>query len=247
MFYKEWLVARPKFVLILLAFVLAAGFIASVSLLTDTSTQLSLFHIWLNFSMALAMGAGIMGSVDSVAAERNSNTLSFLMSRSVSRTKIYLSKLGVNALWVATAFGTTSFFMLMVDQIPRLASSYETTIGPCRFMSIEFLGYVQANSTPIWTGLFQIGTAIMISFGVLTIGMLVSIFSQNVSISLMFTILSVFSVYVAGAILGSLLFGLDTGNYFSLEKLPITFTSVTVFTAIVLVIGLMIFRRKEFS
>lgn len=247
MFYKEWLVARPKFLLIMLAFILAAGFITFISFLTGTSNQLSLFNMWLNFSMALAMGAGIMGSVDSVAAETNSNTLSFLMSRSVSRTKIYLSKLGVNALWVATAFGTTSFFMLMVDQMPRMASAYETTIGPCRVISMEFLGYVQANSTPIWTGLLQIGTAIMVSFGVLTIGMLVSIFSQNVSISLLFTILGVFTVYMAGAFLGNLLFGLNNANYFSLEKLPITFTSVTVFTAIILVTGLMIFRRKEFS
>jgi ABC-type transport system involved in multi-copper enzyme maturation permease subunit len=61
--------------------------------------------------------AGVLGGVDIVAEEKANGTLSFLLTRPISRRQIYITKIGVNLAGILAPFLIGSLAVLGVDKV----------------------------------------------------------------------------------------------------------------------------------
>lgn len=254
MWYKEWLLARVKFLLMAIVMIAIAGLFTSLSFSTLLTTSYqnrdsSLFNLWINLGIALIALGAIMGGVDTISNEVDNNTLSFLLSRPLTRSRVYLTKLGINALWISVLFTVSCLYFLAIDQIPRQVGVYEpvtesNSCGYAIYTGTKLVGFKLADSTPLVTGLFQTAAIVLIGCGLLCLNTLISLFTRNVTQSLTFGLAGTIMVYFASQIIGAFL-GLNNYNYLQADKLPLTFTVVLFLTLIVFSIGLVAFKRKE--
>ncbi|NWJ95729.1 MAG: ABC transporter permease [Chloroflexi bacterium] len=76
-----------------------------------------LFISWINFSGFITLIAALFGGVDLVSDEVDKNTLSFLLTKPISRTRIYLTKLLLNVVGLTLIFGLSSGVVLFIDQL----------------------------------------------------------------------------------------------------------------------------------
>lgn len=121
MFYKEWIAVRFKFYLML-------GLYGLASLLTlvlwlsgrSFSGKASLFYSWLTLNLIITLAAGVLAGAGLISEETGNETISFLLTRPLSRFRIYAGKILVNVLALVAAFGLVNGLMLGLSSLdPR--------------------------------------------------------------------------------------------------------------------------------
>ncbi|HEX2911407.1 MAG TPA: ABC transporter permease subunit [Chloroflexia bacterium] len=118
MLYKEWIIVRTKFWVSLFIYgVVGLLFSVLAYPFRDSINPHSLFYDWLWTCCGITVLTGILAGVDLVSEEIDKNTLSFLLTRPISREHIYRTKLGINAAAIAATFILSSLFVLWVDQL----------------------------------------------------------------------------------------------------------------------------------
>lgn len=139
----------------------------------------SLFNKWLENIAVITPVLALLGGVDLISEEKNKGTLSFILTRPLSRTRIYTSKLLLNAGALVSVVGFFSLVVLVVDRLPRSVyvsrynmppcdpNTYCTVLGTSR--SIEFL--------PALTGLVLI---LLVGVMVVLNAAFLSIYCRNI-------------------------------------------------------------------
>lgn len=79
----------------------------------------TLFNKWLASIALMTPVLALIGGVDLVSEERNKNTLSFLLTQPISRTRIYVTKVLLNGGGFTGIIALSSLLILLVDQLPR--------------------------------------------------------------------------------------------------------------------------------
>jgi ABC-type transport system involved in multi-copper enzyme maturation permease subunit len=199
MWYKEWTTVRSKFYLWLLLYFIAAFSytmffspyrLGSIyhdqqiyleALRSDPTLTLQgfyphpMFEDWGFISLAMTILCAILGGADIVAEEADKNTISFLLTRSVTRQQIYTSKLLVNIAALATASSVVNFGMLVLDQT--------------NLRSLEF-----------WVGLVAMLVILLAGTVVICVSGLVSVFTRTTVESLLATVGVLLALYGIGAV-----------------------------------------------
>src|SRR3978361_152574 len=98
MVYKEWRHTRSKFVFVLIIYILAGMVVSTLLNPANIFTRLSIFHQWVIASVYITIGGAILAGADTIAEENGKSTLSFLLTRPLSRANIYTVKFLVNSL-----------------------------------------------------------------------------------------------------------------------------------------------------
>ena len=115
MVYKEWLTVRYKMLLALVTYTLL-GVLSVIAWTTAWKT--SLMGIWLPVSLAGTCFMGALGGVDLISEEKDKGTISFLLTRPVSRARIYTTKIGLNVIGLASVYGLLTLIVLGLSYLP---------------------------------------------------------------------------------------------------------------------------------
>ncbi|MEI6043681.1 MAG: ABC transporter permease subunit [Chloroflexota bacterium] len=250
MLYKEWLSMREKAYLWL-------GIYAGLILLTlivwspnerfgpftlytvygnlndldFISFTIPLFVEWLSFSASVTWIAALFGGADMISDELDKGTLSFLLTKPLSRARIYTTKMLLNVAGLTLMFGLSSGVVFVIDRFqPHPVGLWQAFVW----------------SLLIWV----VGVTIILLSG------LISVFTRNVlqTIALTVAIPAGFGLMgsIALSVLSSLFIFLAERNIF----LPIDMNSnlLLVWSTPALVIlacgffwgGIVAFKRKEF-
>ena len=111
MFYKEGLAVRYK----MLFWFLVYGITSSYVVIAKPSISGSSGEAWISISLLVTVFVSASGGIDSIADEKQGNRLGFLLSRPISRSRIYLTKVGVNILGWAIVYFSVSFVTLWLQ------------------------------------------------------------------------------------------------------------------------------------
>jgi ABC-type transport system involved in multi-copper enzyme maturation permease subunit len=255
MWYKEWLSVRIKFFLILTIFgavaILSCAAFAFNSSYNGFGNASTIFMRWVGISFLLAVGAGILGGVDIIAAEREQNTITFLLARPVSRFKIYASKLGINAVAFLVIFVPVNLLVLLVDNMTRQISVLQTTsvVGASGYIESVSTqtGTVAATITPGSVAIPLIIVGALLGVTVICITALTSIFATNIVHGFLLGVIGLTVSVVALNVIGTRV----TGNY-SVYNLTDAYNArdnillLIVYSVIVFGAGAFMFRREEF-
>lgn len=197
MLYKEWRSVRLKFVLWLVAFIvigtvhaLAGGnlslnnwlrnynngnfdhsFLTPADYFNSLKYATPLYQSWLDkFLLAIAVCAIIAGS-DTISEEKDKQTINFLLSRPVTRSQIYNTKLLLNiiALWTAGIVGCAIVWLVDIT-------------GP---KPLDFKLVVLSTGVVLITGA-----------GIVFLTALISIYAQNFIQTLALTLITIIALYV---------------------------------------------------
>jgi len=276
MWYKEWRLVRYKLVLWLLGF----GFL--------TLAYLSQFLFFRRFEMLIYPGNGqdnyttlfenwlkeiwnylpilaILGGIDLISEEVGHHSISFLLSKPISRCRIYLSKISLNSLIFGGAIGLWSLVVLVIDRLPRSVDSQKWTVvkeGAEVYGGILGNGVTTSHPAELFPAFFSIVLMVLLGSTITAMFGLISIFTRSVIQTLLFSVLP----------LGALLFGFyELGKYINIppevmvggkisfvpiEEVPLVagivegrligIGIVTVLAGILVGVGLFFFQRKEF-
>jgi ABC-type transport system involved in multi-copper enzyme maturation permease subunit len=175
-----------------------------------------------------------------------------LLTKPVSRTRIYLSKLGINILALAVTFLPVNIVVLVIDQLnPTGISDLARYSAACRqenaVESCLAIIRATAESSNLWQAIAVIGMILLFGIGIICLTGLISIFARNTMQAILFTPPALIAFVVIVAI--SVVFsdrsnGVDNG----------LFNSISLTTPLLLLclggsffyIGLHFFRTKEF-
>ena len=232
MLYKEWVSVRYRMLLWLLVYaVLALALFMTWQPLIQTrvlgreySYNINpLYGNWLNISLFLTLIAALFGGVENISDEMERGTLSFLLTKPVSRQRIYTTKILMNITALVTTFIPCSLVMFLIDRIQ-----------PFSIRLSEGLGL-----TVLW---LTIGITLICLAG------LVSVFTHNALQTIAFTIaiptvivaVVVFSVFYLAKVV-TIGIQLDTQTTMLFWISCFAMLSVGLFWA-----GLRAFSRKQF-
>ena len=253
MLYKEWKTVRIKFFL-WVAVYLGAGIVFIIEkggLNLGHNFSVPLFEHWQGIS-ALAMTlSAALGGIDLVADEKANGTLSFLLTKPISRTRIYLSKLGVNLAALAVAFLPVNLLMLVIDHFnPTGISEQGLSSEAClQHLTEECSQKIQATalSADMLQGIAVIGLILLFGASIICLTGLVSIFARNTMQAILFAMpaLAAFVGMVAASLVRLGPSGMVGIGYFY---------SVSIVTPLIVLwlggsffyIGLFFFKTKEF-
>jgi ABC-type transport system involved in multi-copper enzyme maturation permease subunit len=249
MWYKEWTAVRSKFYLwLLLYFIIAFIYtmffspyregsiyhtqqIYSAILRLDPTLPMRsffpppMFVNWGLISLALTVLGAILGGADIVAEEADKNTISFLLTRPITRQQIYTGKLLVNIAALTTASSVVNLGMLVLDQT--------------NLRSLEF-----------WLGLVVMFVIVLTGAVVICISGLVSIFARNTVESLLVTVGVLFVLYIlVGWYIFNLLFSLisNTENAVDYSSTKVQNLSVIITLSGLGLVLLLIFGTYRFG
>jgi hypothetical protein len=246
MLYKEWTSVRTKFLIWL---VLYAGVLGWYLVWRHQRLELELntdpiFLYWMQTSWSVTILVAALGGVDVVAGEKSSGTLSFIMTRPISRTRIYISKIGLNVATLAAVFIPINLVALADDQVQ-----------PTRILVIELVSNTMVRwngivyqSYDVVQGLELVGFTMLYGITIICLTSLVSIFAPNIMRAIFFTIpvLGIFIWFTSNMVMDT------TPNY---KDLMITwFGGMNLHNSLLLLLlaasffggGLVAFKRKEF-
>jgi len=185
----------------------------------------AMYYGWLNIVAIATAVAGVLGGVDLVADEVDKGTLSFLLTKPVRRSQIYLSKVGANVLALAAACSLVSLPILILDQF-------------------------NLRSINLWEGLSATLMAILIGAAVICLSGLVSVFTHTTIQSLICSIVVIFSLVFIFSYLTKIQYYYSP-SYSSFGTRSIAGNSLVVVLLSGVVaslswLGVAVFRRKEF-
>ncbi len=244
MLYKELHQATRKFFPILLGYILVGLLFSTLLSPSRTASNNSIFHNWIIATLFLTMGAAILGGSDIIAEETGKNTLSFLLTRPVSRTNIYAIKFLVSATFLSVILLGTSLVMFLVEQLPQRYQSGWTPPG-----GDTVYKFVYPDKMPAGEAFTCIAVILGIGLAVLALTTLISIFSRSALHAIVTTILIAFGLIAFYAFSDLFLQisyrvnrvfdiynGLGFWDFFVLLDLA----------AVLYITGLKIFKAKEF-
>jgi ABC-type Na+ efflux pump permease subunit len=193
-----------------------------------------------------------LGGVDLVAEEKANSTLGFLLTKPVSRGRIYFSKILVNSLALGAAFLPGNLLILLADQLkPIPILHFYQVEGPAGALCGEFQACFSQkyefiyHSFDILPALWVLGLILMFGVGIVCLSGLVSIFARNTMQAILLTIpgLAVFLVIVINTLGG----GGRIVNAASFSTMnPLTPLLLAGAIIVFFYSGLAAFRRKEF-
>lgn len=249
MFYKEWQTAKVKFVIWVIIYFGAAGLF-----IWDHSKRLSysepFFQSWLGISILVMTVVAALGGVDIVSEEKASGTLGFLLTKPISRTRIYFTKIGVNILALAAAFVPFNLFLLGLDQaIPTTVNVMQFVTEPCGenawCSGWQEQGTVYHRSFDLFQGLGMLGMILLFGVGLICLSGLISVFARNTIQTIMLTIPALIAFLVI--VTNSLPLTPRTGYVWSFSSInPATPLILAGAIIVFFYTGLLAFRRKEF-
>lgn len=250
MWYKELILVRAKQIIILGLYVATAllMWLFRADFVTDSTflENQSIYNNWFRFAAVFVVVGAMIGGVDAIAAEKNDNTLSFLIVRPVSRLQIYGQKFLVNAVVMLGFFLTANLVMWSLDQIPHALTYYGTNLSSDCFEQTVYNGHIEAYSVPFLGAFSQVIMFSVLSLAVLSITTFFSIFGKSVIHSLMLNIIALFGITIAYTKFGESFGYMQTwgiGLGYDKPYHLIMFTLITIFF---LGLGLRVFSRKEF-
>jgi len=241
MLYKEWLTVRIKVLMLAAIYTLIGVFvyITQPTVVNNCCTVPMLRH-WFNYSFLVTMGAAILCGVEIFADEKSSGTLGFLLTRPITRRRIFMTKILLNLCALAVVFLVSSAVLFIINSIPRSITleQYQfidgviTTDPPVQIFA-DTVGFEEALARTLST--------LMEGLCFVCISGIISLFARSLLESLTFNIL-------AGIIFGLVVNSMHVPFYFvanSQNELFI-FLGLAVLAVGVFAAGLFIFQRKEF-
>lgn len=231
MLYKEWVSARPRMLTWLMVYgMLALALVISRQTLIETGVPgreytyniNPIYRTWLTISLLLTLVAALFGGAENISDEVDRGTLSFLLTRPVSRKQIYTTKILMNIAGLVATFIPCSLIVFVVDRF-------------------------QPFPIPLWEGLGF--TLLWLASGItlICLGGLVSIFTHNALQTVAFTI--AIPVIAATVITFGLYYLNIVGIYLQLSPEWITGLSLAGMTGLsagLFWAGLKAFSRKQF-
>lgn len=142
MIYRELFNLRLKLLLWVIVFFGGALFFLATNTLSgpmavaiypdnDQERYNTLFGGWLKVMTIITPALTLFGAADIISEEVGKGTLSFLLTRPFSRTRIYITKILLNTgVFLACAI-LSSLVVLLVDQLPRQVLISRWTTSPC--------------------------------------------------------------------------------------------------------------------
>lgn len=91
----------------------------------------TLFGGWLKIMIIITPALAVFGAADVISEEVGKGTLSFLLTRPFSRTRIYITKVLLNTGVLLACATFSSLLVLLVDQLPRQVLILRWTTSPC--------------------------------------------------------------------------------------------------------------------
>ncbi len=259
MLYKEWRAVRLKLLLVLGAYCLLAAYLyLSIPQSNEFFARPTHFYFdnnavpftipfydeWLKYAGFISLGAALLAGMDIIAEERDKETLSFLLAKPLTRTRIFATKILLNtAAWVVI-FLIISIVMFLIDQQPRVFTMEEFTRRE-NLPPLITTSQIMASTVTFGEALVKTGLWLLLGTAVTCLSGFISIFSRSILYSLSISLAVLLTIFIAFALLSRNVFGLyATGSYYKLSGALIPALAVLViglFGA-----GLFFFKRKEF-
>jgi len=211
---KEWRLVRYKlwlwlagFGLITLNYLLQNVLLKPFEMLVypdgGVEKHTTLFENWILIAQGFLPIFAVLGGIDLISEEVGRGTISFLLAKPLSRSRLYITKIGLNSLVLGGVVGLLSLIMLLIDHLPRsvgISKWNVVKVGTAEYAGFprnEFLG--PSQPVEIFPALLSIALIILECVAITAIVGLVSIFTRNLLQTLA----------VAALPLGALLFWLD--------------------------------------
>ncbi len=194
MWYKEWLTVRFKLVLMIAVYTLFGGALCLVYSSRGTS-YMKLFDYWILIGGVITLMIGVLGGLDTFSDEVGKNTLSFLLTRPVSRRKIFLSKVGLYGLGMIIIYPLISFVIFLADHTPHYFNNYGYLNG--NYCNQEFLGVAAAEMINTTNAIIATALVLLAGLGGLALSTLVSIFTRSAMQTLTVTLVILLPFVVA--------------------------------------------------
>ncbi len=104
-----------------------------VSLYLDNGVEMynTLFGGWLKVLVLITPALALLGAPEAISEEVGKGTLSFLLTRPFTRTRIYTTKILLSAAIFLIGGTISSLIVLLVDQLPRQVLILRWTTSPC--------------------------------------------------------------------------------------------------------------------
>ncbi len=162
-----------------------------------SNTSTSYFEQWSLTSLLATTIIGIAVSMDSISHETSKGTIGFLLTRPLSRMRVYTTKVGLNLAGLAAAYLTAAVCVWLWDQSPRSISVFQvyelpTPPGQC---SLSYRTDLVGERMTTGPGLGQfLGIALLVLLtgaAVICLGMLISTFARTYLQSLIICIITV--------------------------------------------------------
>ncbi len=203
MLYKEWRLVRYKFLLWFLGF----GFITMSYLFqflvlrrfemlvypwNGKENYTNLFEYWLNQSWNYIPILAVLGGIDLISEETGRGTLSFLLAKPLARTRLYLTKVGLNSLVLSGVIGLWSLVVLLMDQLPHtvdISKWNSVSDGTATYFGMPHIGTGPAHPAELFPALLSVLMVVLLCSAIAAMVGLFSIFTRNVLQTLAISIL----------------------------------------------------------
>jgi len=226
MYYKEWRVVRIKVGILMILYGVFAFYVISVLVLIRNVFSASgsrgyILEAWVGASFLITVLGGLLGGGDSISGELRENTLSFLLTRPLSRKQIYSTKILANIAGLGIAYGSCTVIVLIVDIV------------------------VNAGQLPPISNFTALLTQFTLGMLITCVSSLVSVFSSNPIITLLLSIVANLLLFPLYYLVGFLI------NLVEPESLKILGKAISPlllvgFSYLFYRLGLFFFQRKEF-
>lgn len=250
MLYKEWRHTRLKFGL-MLAFYAMTGVLVNTLFapkLTDFSGH-SVFEYWLVGAAFVTLCAGVLGGVDAIAEESDRGTIGFLLARPISGRQVYTVKIALNSLALTVALIVSSLAVFFTQFIPRYftANVWNEEQG----VTLQFpanVPFIQPQEA-----VSDVLPILALGLMLVCLAALVSVFARSTIQAICYTIVLIFlgSCVAYGVFYVATGFGrgfIDSAYMFRQfyeVSFPV-FTALTLVAAGLFVVGLRIFKARDF-
>lgn len=91
----------------------------------------TLFGGWLTILIMLTPAMALLGAIDLISEETGKGTISFLLTRPLTRSRIYATKILLSTASLVAIAGISSLIVLLVDQLPHQVLILRWTTNPC--------------------------------------------------------------------------------------------------------------------
>ncbi len=191
MWYKEWLTVRHKLILMTAIYTLIGASVILIFGQYRSRFNEGLYDYWLSIASIATVFLGMLGGLDAFSDEVDKNTLSFLLTRPISRANIFRSKIWLYGLVMSFVFFFFNFLMLLLSHL-TYQNTWTDLYNP---PTIEFSSIFAANSLVLlggWSGL--------------TLSALVSIFTRSAMQTLFVTLVIAMVIFPVFFIINGLVF-----------------------------------------